>query len=74
MYLHNCQSITNKLTDLQNLVYSSTFNIIGLTETWLRDSILTSEILPTGYTIYRLDHPSRGGGVLLAVKETIVSQ
>ena len=62
------------MTNLQSLVYSSTFNIIGLTETWLRDSLLNSEILPTGYTIYRLDRPSRGGGVLLAVKDTIVSQ
>ena len=62
------------MTDLQSLVYSSTFDIIGLTETWLRDSTLNSEILPTGYTIYRLNRPSRGGGVLLAVKETIVSQ
>ena len=59
------------MTDLQSLVYSSTFNIIGLTETWLSDSI---EILPTGYTIYRLDRPSKGGGVLLAVNEAIVSQ
>ena len=32
------------------------------------------KILPTGYTIYRLDRPSRGGGVLLAVDKTIVSQ
>ena len=60
------------MTDLQSLVYSSTFNIIGLTETWLKDSILNSEILPTGYTIYRLDHPSRGGGVLLAVKRLLL--
>ena len=43
-------------------------------ETWLRNSILNSEILPTGYTIYRFDCPNRGGGVLLAIKETIVSQ
>ena len=55
-------------------MYSSTYNIIGLTETWLSDSILDSEILPTGYTIYRQDRPSRGGGVLLAVDEAIVSQ
>ena len=74
VYLQNCRSISNKLTDLQGLVYSSTYNIIGLTETWLSDSILDSEILPTGYTIYRLDRPSRGGGELLAVDKTIVSQ
>ena len=55
-------------------MYSSTYNVIGLTETWLSDSILDSEILPTGYTIYRLDRQSRVGGVLLAIKDTIVSQ
>ena len=67
-------NISNKLTDLQGLVYSSTYNIIGLTETLLSDSILDLEILPAGYIVCRLDRPSKGGGILLALDKTILSQ
>ena len=64
------------MTDLQSLVNSSAYNTIELTdlETWLSDSILDLEILPAGYTVYRLDRPNSGGGILLAVDETILSQ
>ena len=38
--LYNCRSLTNKLIDFQNFVYSSTYNLIGLTETWLDGNTL----------------------------------
>ena len=40
-------------------------------ETWLSNYIFNNEILPTGYTIYRRDRLSRGGGVLIAVRNSI---
>jgi len=57
------------LTNLkfQSLIYSKSFDIIALTETWLTNSIYDSEILQTNYTLFRKDRPSRGGGVLIAV-------
>ena len=55
----------------QSYVYSSDFDVICLTETWLSDFIYDQEILPTNYNIYRRDRPSRGGGVLIAIKDTI---
>ena len=51
-----------------NYVYSSNFDA---TETWLSESVFDQEILPANYNIYRKDRPSRGGGVLIAVKDTI---
>ena len=55
-------------------MYTFDHDIIGLTETWLTDAILDNEILPINYSIYRADRDTRGGGVLLAVKNTIPSQ
>ena len=47
---------------------------MGITETWLTSDYWDNEILPQGYTIYRRDSNSRGGGVLLAVKNDISSK
>jgi hypothetical protein len=48
--------------------------IIG-TETWLNDSIYSSEVIPTDqFDVYRNDRVnSKGGGVLVAVRKTLVS-
>ena len=56
----------------QKLVYSNAYDIICVTETWLKDFFLDSEILDTGYTIFRRDRAEReGGGVLIAVKDNL---
>ena len=44
-------------------------NVACLSETWLSDSIFDQEILPSNYNIYRIDRPSRRGGVLIATKD-----
>ena len=36
-------------------------------------ALCDGEILPAGYVLYRKDRPSRGGGVLIAVKESLFS-
>jgi hypothetical protein len=50
--------------------------VIALTETWLHNSITNYEVIPNGYQIIRTDRRSgkRGGGVLLAVKDTISTE
>ena len=50
------------------------FQIVAITETWLKSYILDSEILPTGCNIFRNDRHSRGGGIMLAVKDNITSK
>ena len=52
-------------------MYASKFNIFCTTETWLCDTIPNGEIIPSGYSLYRKDRPSRGGGVLIAVNDSI---
>ena len=42
-------------------------------ETWLHDSIFDGEILSYGYTIYRKDRSARGGGVLIAIEDSVSS-
>ena len=57
----------NKLHDFQSFIYSSSFNVIAIVETWVSHFITDNEILPTGFSIYRKHRKSRGGGVLLAI-------
>ena len=63
--------LTCHLTNFQNLVYTEQADLVWVTETWLNGNVDSAEILPWGdYAIYRKDRPTRGGGVLLAVKTT----
>ena len=55
-------------------VYGLDLDVICLTETWLNESIMDHEILPTAYNIYRCDRIGRiGVGVMTAVKSTLSS-
>ena len=62
------------MQEFQSFIYSSDFSIVGVSETWLTSSIWDNEILPHGFTIYRNDQQTRGGGVLIAVKNSIPSE
>ena len=42
-----------------------------ISETWLHEAILDSELEAINYNIFRNDRESRGGGILIAVKETL---
>ena len=59
-----------KITILQELVYSGDFDVVGICETWLNESVIDSEIIP-GYSIFRRDREDLGGGVIVAVKGNI---
>ena len=70
----NARILVNKLINLQSLVYSSIPGIVAITETWLNKDIFSNEILPHDYCIYHKDRLSRGGGVLIAVHNSIPSR
>lgn len=72
--LFNARSLVNKLTQFQSFIYSSTYDLICITESWLTNMIYNSEILPNDFTIFRKDRKTRGGGVLVAVKDSIPVQ
>lgn len=73
----------NGLRTKTNKVYKNANNIshevIVLTETWLNSSIADTELLDTSFQIYRRDRHSLnesakvGGGLLIAVKNSLVS-
>ena len=71
--LWNSRSIVNKLRCFQSFIYAHDYSFIVLTETWLHDYIYNNELIPSGYTIYRKDRNSKGGGVLVAVKSIFKS-
>ena len=59
------------MSKFQSLIYSSNYDIVFVTETWLTEFIFDQEILPTNYCIFRKDRQSRGGGVMIAIREPI---
>ena len=69
----NFQSIKTKQGQLYNLLDSTKPDIIFWTETWLDPSIKDSQILPPGYKIFRNDRNLNGGGVLIAVRDNLIS-
>jgi endonuclease/exonuclease/phosphatase family metal-dependent hydrolase len=72
LYL-NARSLINKTNELQTLAID--IDLLAITETWLKPENLDSEILPgNDFNIHRRDRTDRtGGGVLLAVRENILS-
>ena len=64
----NWQSVCN-LHRFQGLVYAENSDVICVNETWLNQNISNSEILHSGFKIFRRDRSDRGGGgVLIAIK------
>ena len=54
-------------------MYSTPYSIYCITETWLSNSVFDCEILPCEYTLYCKDRGSHGGGVLIAVSDSVPS-
>ena len=45
-----------------------------MTETWLSHVVFNNEILPSVFSVYRRDRGSRGGGVMIAVSDSVPSK
>jgi len=66
--------LNTKLQQLYVAGLASDYNIICLTETWLKPSVSNSEILGPNFNIFRKDHTtssSYGCGVLIAVRVSL---
>lgn len=80
IYYQNARSIKGKLFDIINRLStcSTTYDIILITETWLQDDDDHVDKFFPGYNIYRDDRcrsdVSRGGGVLVAIKDKLCSK
>lgn len=76
IYYQNVRGLRSKTRELLMAVNRNNYDIIILTETWLRDGIFNGEILDDRYKLFRRDRDattsskSDGGGVLIAIKKS----
>lgn len=71
----NFRSLLSKKEETAVFINEKKPDVIIGTETWLKPEVNDSELFLDGYTIYRQDREYKsGGGVLLAVKQTLISQ
>ena len=69
----NFKSFSAKRAETPNLLESLKPDIILETETWLDPTTATAETLPDSYKVYGRDRGGRGGGVLIAVRNSLDS-
>ena len=70
----NINSIRNKF-DTLSLIVKNNVDILMISETKLDDSFPTTQFLLHGFSApYRLDRNSKGGGILLYIREDIPSR
>ena len=69
----NCHSIVNKCTELEALLHIQNLNLRIGTESYLDETVTSSEVFPSQYTAYRQDRNRHGGGVFILVKSDIPS-
>ena len=68
----NARGIVNKKKELNIMVEDIEPHIICITESWAKTDITDTELGLTGYVMFRTYRiGSRGGGVILYVKESI---
>ena len=80
VYYQNVRGLRTKLEDLKNAIMCSAvhYDILIFVETWLNESISSSELGLSNFNIFRVDRSSRTssfsrGGVLVAVKSSLSS-
>ena len=73
-WMMECGSLGSKFDDLENYISSLTsqFDVIALSETWLKADTNLALYQLNDYYMYQLDRVSRkGGGVAIYVKNTL---
>lgn len=74
LLIMNTQSLKSKNESVWNVIDDESPDIIAFSETWLNNNIHNSKIMPPIYECYRKDRKDGYGGVLVAVKNTLISQ
>ena len=71
-FIHiNARSLLYKIDELRIISSKTNAAVIGISETWLDDSIFDSELLLPNYTIQRHDRNRNGGGVCVYIRNDI---
>ena len=79
VYYQNVRGLRTKIDELKSAILCSAvhYDIVILVETWLNESISSSELGLSDFNIFRVDRSSRtssfsrGGGVLIAVRSSL---
>ncbi|XP_055612569.1 uncharacterized protein LOC129759187 [Uranotaenia lowii] len=77
LYYQNVGGINSCVSDYLLASSCSCYDISALTETWLSDRTLSSQVFSSDYTVFRCDRgpnnstKSTGGGVLIAIRSTL---
>ncbi|CAF4919102.1 unnamed protein product [Pieris macdunnoughi] len=77
-YYQNARGLRTKTNVFLANILLNNYDFIAITETWLLDSILSSELFDSRYIIWRRDRDyartaqKLGGGVLLAVRKDLM--
>jgi exonuclease III len=69
----NARSLINKFDIFEAYIASADPDIVGVTESWATSDIQDSELMISGYDMFRCDRPTGnvGGGVLLYVRSEL---
>lgn len=76
----NVRGLNSKIDKFYSSISECEFEVVALTETWIQQDVLNSELFPDNYTVYRSDRNLQltnyhtGGGTLLACKNNIKSE
>jgi hypothetical protein len=69
-FLHfNTRSLLPKMYQLKVWVHSSNPDVLVITETWLRNSVLNTDVNLSGYNLFGQDRSSKGGGVAIFTRD-----
>lgn len=67
----NVRSLFTGFDEFQSLVLNNDLDIVGVTETWLSDNIVSDIVGIDGFKFYRKDRARTGGGVGVYVRDWI---
>lgn len=74
IYYHNVGGMRSKLPDIYSASSLSEYDVIMISETWLLNDVLDSELFDSNWSVYRRDRfesTTAGGGVILAIRNAI---
>lgn len=67
----NVRSLCASFHEFQDVVAEEKFQLIGLSETWLNDTVPNQSLYISNYNLVRNDRDGRGGGVALYIHNSL---
>ena len=67
----NPRSVCNKFADVRQFILNSNYNIIAISESWLRKDIPSELYSIYNYKLFRKDREGTGGGVMLYIQRKL---